>query len=1131
MSYHSPHDRKNDVPRRQMSMETIVKGVPSMHSITASSRTFAALSESERKSGYSKVTYDLFHTPSSNFPQTFEKIKQNIEDKQHFDTSEDVRLDIGPYPLPKKTVQFRVPTSSPSPLESEITVLAPPPDVPKKLKSDYDVDDHLLSLEELANKYKTHIDFKEPKHSKGLDVDFAKQRLLIDGPNALQPPKQTHWLIKYLMHYTNFFMILLEAAGVLCFVAYSLDSANKINMYLGIILFAIVVFTCSVAYFQDHQSTNIMNSFKSLLPQACKVVRNGGETRIAAEDIVVGDVVMVNGGDKVPADIRILHSNAFKVDNSSLTGENEPQSCTPKCTDSNPLETHNLAFYGTLAMDGSCVGLVIRTGPATLIGRIADMASESKAAETTLQREIKRFVRFISVMGVAMGAAFFGIGFATGTKVIANLINVLGIIVANVPEGLPSTVTACLTVTAKRLSKRNVYVKQMESVETLGSITTIASDKTGTLTQNRMTVAHMWYDEEIVKAFDAGTIGRKKALVSDLSCKHLLRIAAVSNRAQFDKLSPDAQFQAIDQRLILGDASESALLRMCEKLEPVEMIRGRYPKIFEIPFNSTNKWQVTIHRQEYEGNADDMAGKSKSQRILMLKGAPEIVFDKCSHILINGEEVPIDPRWRAAFQEAYEALGGMGERVLGFAELYLDEGRYGAHFDSSYSADEMNFPMNGLVFVGLASLLDPPRETVPAAIQRCKVAGIKVMMVTGDHPITAKAIAKKVGIITHDTIEDIMQRENKDRLEIDESRVKAVVIHGNKIGELTEDDWDRILSKPQIVFARTSPQQKSIIVEQCQRRGEVVAVTGDGVNDSPALKKANIGLAMGIVGSDVAKETADVILLDDNFASIVNGIEEGRIIFDNLKKSICYTLAHLLPEIFPFLINAVAQIPLALTSVLILCIDLGTEMAPAISLAYEKGEKDVMVRRPRNVKTDHLVTAPLLCSSYLQTGLIEVLACFTSFFVVMASNGYPFTSLFQTSKYFKDGSPDYEVNGHIYSASHQMNALGEAQTAYFVSLVVCQIFNLLACKTRKVSLFHHGMTNKMVNFAIVISLFLAVLLTYIPGMDVAFGTRPFRVLYWLIPIPFGCVIFAWSEIRKWLGRRNPKSLTSRLFVW
>lgn len=434
---HYTDDRNTLAPAKRMrSFETLhlVKGVPTVHSVGSSAKTFSALSESEKKSNYTKVTYDLFHT-SNAFPQQFEKIRNTIDEKRNKGTDE-ILLDIGPFPI-KKQVQFKEPEPYREMKE------APPSG--KKVKRDYDVDDHMVELQELIERYQTKINITDPRSSEGLDVAFARRRREIDGPNALKPPKQRPWYVKFLLQFTNFFMILLEGAGVLCFVAYSLDSSNKINLYLGVILFAIVFLNCLVAYIQDHQSTNIMNSFKSLLPQACKVVRNGIETRIPVEDVVVGDVVMVNGGDKVPADIRILHTNSFKVDNSSLTGESEPQSCTTRCTDSNPLETHNLAFYGTLAMDGSAYGVVIKTGPNTLIGRIADMASESKAAETTLQREIKRFVRFISCMGMAMGAVFFGIGFATKTKIITNLINVLGIIVANVPEGLPSTVTACLT--------------------------------------------------------------------------------------------------------------------------------------------------------------------------------------------------------------------------------------------------------------------------------------------------------------------------------------------------------------------------------------------------------------------------------------------------------------------------------------------------------------------------------------------------------------------------------------------------------------------------------------------------------------------------------------------------------------
>lgn len=1019
--------------------------------------------------------------------------------------------------------------------QSPGVVPAPAPAVPApapgKAKADYECDEHTLQLSELADVLGTEINLEAPDKSLGLDAAAAAERLLAHGKNALNPPKQLHPALKFLLHFVNFFMVLLEVAGVLCFVAYALDSTQPINLYLGIVLWAIVTLTCIVSYLQERKSSSIMGSFRNLLPMFCTVVRRGRDTKVHVEDLVVGDIVHVHAGDKVPADIRIIKSVGFKVDNSSLTGESEPQLCTTECTDSNPLESHNLAFYGTLAMDGSAYGVVIKTGPRTLIGKIADLASSTKATQTTLHKEITRFVRFIAVLGVVMGIVFFSIGLSKGVPLVANMISVLGIIVANVPEGLPSTVTACLTVTARRLSKRNVYVKQMASVETLGLITCIASDKTGTLTQNRMTVSHMWYDGEIVKAYDAGTLGRKRFDIRDITCKHMLRVAAASNRAIFDEALPGNMERPVDDRLILGDASESALVRMCEKLEPVENTRTSYPKIFEIPFNSANKWQVTIHKQECV-DEDLIVGKTNTQRILMMKGAPEIVFEKCSRILVQGKEVKIDDRWRNDFQRAYEALGSMGERVLGFAELYLDERSYGATHDDAYDATTLNFPMKELVFVGLASLLDPPRETVPFAIAQCKAAGIKVMMVTGDHPITAKAIASKVGIITGYTTEDIALREGKQVSDIDPSLADAVVVHGAMISRFDEDDWDYVLSKNQIVFARTSPQQKSLIVEQCQKRGEVVAVTGDGVNDSPALKRADIGIAMGVVGSDVAKETADVILLDDNFASIVAGIEEGRIIFDNLKKSICYTLSHLLPELLPFLISSIVSFPLALTSVLILCIDLGTELAPAISLAYEKGEQDTMKRKPRNIKTDHLVTPSLLVNSYLLTGALECVACFASFSIVLLRNGFQPLDLFRSNDYFSDNAPAYvTADGATHDAASQLRVLGQAQTAYFLTLVICQVFNLISCKTRLMSIFKHGMKNMIVNAAIVISISICVLLIYVPGIGVVFGTSPLDAIYWAIPLPIAVCVLLWSELRKLICRTWPKGLASKILLW
>merc|ERR1711990_198886 len=421
--------------------------------------------------------------------------------------------------------------------------------------------------------------------------------------------------------------------------------------------------------------------------------------------------------------------------------------------------------------------------------------------------------------------------------------------------------------------------------------------------------------------------------------------AALCNRAVFLA----GEDGPILKRETAGDASESALLKCCElMLGNVENIRAKSPKTCEIPFNSTNKWQLSVHEV-----ADD------DRYLLVMKGAPERILDRCSTIMINGEEQELTEQWRTKYNDAYMELGGMGERVLGFAHSYLDDGEFPKGFN--FDADEKNFPTEKLCFVGLMSMIDPPRAAVPDAVAKCRSAGIKVIMVTGDHPITAKAIARSVGIISEgtNTVEDIANQRGCDVKDVNPREARACVVHGGEIKNMSEKQIDEILMyHTEIVFARTSPQQKLIIVEGCQRMGAIVAVTGDGVNDSPALKKADIGVAMGIAGSDVSKQAADMILLDDNFASIVTGVEEGRLIFDNLKKSIAYTLTSNIPEISPFLLFICADIPLPLGTITILCIDLGTDMVPAISLAYGK------------------------------IGMIQASAGFFVYFVIMAENGF-----------------------------------------------------------------------------------------------------------------------------------------------
>merc|ERR1712172_334954 len=591
--------------------------------------------------------------------------------------------------------------------------------------------------------------------------------------------------------------------------------------------------------------------------------RNGEKITVKAEELTLGDVVEIKFGDRIPADIRVIECRQFKVDNSSLTGESEPQTRTPEFTNDNPLETKNLAFFSTNAVEGTCVGIVVNIGDNTVMGRIAGLASGLASDQTPIAKEIAHFIHLITGVAVFLGVTFFIIAFILGYNWLNAVIFLIGIIVANVPEGLLATVTVCLTLTAKRMASKNCLVKNLEAVETLGSTSCICSDKTGTLTQNRMTVAHMWFDNKIHEADTSEDQSVASFDKNAAGWKTLERVAMLCNRAEF---KGGQQQVSILKKEVNGDASEAAILKCTELTKGNVMdYRARNKKVCEIPFNSTNKFQVSVHE-----TSDD------KRSLLVMKGAPERILQRCSTIVIDGQERALTEDWKNAFETAYMELGGLGERVLGFCDFMLPEDKYPAGYP--YDADEENFPLEGLRFVGLMSMIDPPRAAVPDAVLKCRSAGIKVIMVTGDHPITAKAIARSVGIISEgtETVEDIATRKGIPVAEVNPREAMAAVVHGGEIKDLSERALDEILMyHTEIVFARTSPQQKLIIVEGCQRMGRIVAVTGDGVNDSPALKKADIGVAMGIAGSDVSKQAADMILLDDNFASIVTGVEEG----------------------------------------------------------------------------------------------------------------------------------------------------------------------------------------------------------------------------------------------------------------
>ncbi|NXH36794.1 AT1A3 ATPase, partial [Myiagra hebetior] len=900
--------------------------------------------------------------------------------------------------------------------------------------------EHKMSIEEVCRKYNTDC-------VQGLTHSKAQEILARDGPNALTPPPTTPEWVKFCRQLFGGFSILLWIGAILCFLAYGIqagteDEPSNDNLYLGIVLAAVVIITGCFSYYQEAKSSKIMESFKNMVPQQALVIREGEKMQVNAEEVVVGDLVEVKGGDRVPADLRIISAHGCKVDNSSLTGESEPQTRSPDCTHDNPLETRNITFFSTNCVEGTARGVVIATGDRTVMGRIATLASGLEVGKTPIAVEIEHFIQLITGVAVFLGISFFILSLILGYTWLEAVIFLIGIIVANVPEGLLATVTVCLTLTAKRMARKNCLVKNLEAVETLGSTSTICSDKTGTLTQNRMTVAHMWFDNQI---HEADTTEDQSG---GFGVFWMIPVGILGCKSQILGLFP--------QRDVAGDASESALLKCIELSSgSVKVMRERNKKVAEIPFNSTNKYQLSIHETE---------DPNDNRYLLVMKGAPERILDRCSTILLQGKEQPLDEEMKEAFQNAYLELGGLGERVLG--ESVGDFGEFGGILGEFWGVWERIWAADNLCFVGLMSMIDPPRAAVPDAVGKCRSAGIKVIMVTGDHPITAKAIAKGVGIISegNETVEDIAARLNIPVSQVNPRDAKACVIHGTDLKDMSSEQIDEILQNhTEIVFARTSPQQKLIIVEGCQRQ----------VGDTP---KSALG-PQNCPWDPRNLHPADMILLDDNFASIVTGVGEGRLIFDNLKKSIAYTLTSNIPEITPFLLFIMANIPLPLGTITILCIDLGTDMVPAISLAYEAAESDIMKRQPRNPRSDKLVNERLISMAYGQIGMIQALGGFFAYFVILAENGFLPSCLVGIRLRWDDRT----INDLEDSYGQQWVRLGRPQ----------KWGSSKKWGSRKMGIPKNG-ENKILIFGLFEETALAAFLSYCPGMDVALRMYPLK---------------------------------------
>lgn len=973
------------------------------------------------------------------------------------------------------------------------------------LKEETQTGVHFLTHKQLEAVFRTNL-------KDGLTESHAMELLERNGPNQLKELKGTSYWKVFRHNLFGWFQCVLWCGAILNFIAYffslkkSTDDVHEGHssneyLYLGCVITITVIGTGLFGFYQEAKNMAVMSGFEKLVPPDAIVIREGIQKIIPNNALVVGDIVEMTGGEVVPADVRILSCSNFKTDMASLTGESIPITHTVECTNENPLESKNMAYFSCPVIEGTARGLVVDTGEMTQIGKIAGLVTGLKKEETPISKEITYFVKLICGVAFAFGFLFFLMVFFIHRNWIMALQYMLGIILANVPEGLIVTLTVCMTLSAKQLKKKNCMAKTLQAVETLGSTSAICSDKTGTLTENRMSVSHLFCNYKIYDKSDHSAISLSPYI-------RLCFAASLNLKATF---THDTMKMPVEKRKIIGDASESAILRYMEKNRSATKIRAENPKVAEIPFSSAYKYQVTIHQLQ-----------STQSYYLVMKGAPEIILEFCIYVMTEAGPMPTNAHVKKELKENFIKLANMGERVIGYGDLHLPINEYplGYKFDTQ----TRNFPLEDLTFLGAISMIDPPRREVKSAISLCRQAGIKVTMVTGDHPVTALAISRKIGTITMPTAYDYAFEHHIEVTDVPthmKNQFHAAVITGDELRKMSACDLKHAIIKyAELTFARTSPQQKLFIVENYQALHYVVAVTGDGVNDSPALKKADIGIAMGINGTEVSKQAADMILLDDNFASIVLGVEEGRRIFDNLKKTIAYTLTSNTPEMLPFVLYACLGIPLPLSLMLILVINVGTDLLPAMSLAYETSEQDIMKIPPRK-SSDHLVNRVLIFMAYFQIGLIQFCAGMYAYYVTFAGEGFfPRSLLFTRSSWENTRGVVYNSYDRAWSYAERQKLARKAQTAYFVSTCWTQISDVIICKTRRISLLKKGMKNHVLNASIFVDLVAALLVTYVPWCNNIFSTEP---LYWydfFLAVPFMVLMIGGDELRRYIIRNN-----------
>ena len=862
----------------------------------------------------------------------------------------------------------------------------------------------------------------------GLSASEAAERLARYGPNELQAARRVSAWSLLLEQFKNvLILILLVATALSAFLGQGVEA---------IAIAVIVLFAVILGFVQEYRAERAIEALQEMAAPDATVIRDGAEHEVPARELVPGDVVLVGAGDRIPADARLLEAANLKVDEAPLTGESIPvakRAETLEQPDLAPADRVNLVYAGTAATYGRGRAVVFATGMRTEFGKVARLLQAVEPGPTPLQENLGKVGRVLARLAGIVVALIVALGLLRGQPFVEMLVFGIALAVAVVPEALPAVVTISLALGVRRMAKRNVLVRRLPAVETLGSTSVICSDKTGTMTKDEMTVRRLLAAGQ---EWEVGGAGYEPH--GDFSrdgepeeppepVRELLRAGALASDAHVVRDEADQRW------VIRGDPTEGALVVAAAKagLSKPELDE-RHPRTDEIPFSSETRRMATLHRVDGEV-------------VAYAKGAPEVILESCTRLRTERGDVPLDDGARREVLETERRMAGDALRVLAVA----------CRADATRETAERE-----MTFLGLVGMLDPPRDEAKDAIQRCEHAGIRVVMMTGDHPLTAQAVARELGLLR---------------------RGRAVT--GQELEGIPEDQLAREVEEIE-VYARVSPEHKLRVVEALQARGHVTAMTGDGVNDAPTLKRADIGIAMGITGTDVTKEAAEMMLTDDNFASIVAAVEEGRGVFSNIKKYLMYLLSSNIGEIGLMASAVLLGLPLPLSAVQILYVNLATDGLPALALAVDPPERDLMRRPPRNPRTG-IFTRPV---------------------VALMTVGGVWSAL---------------VNLGIFAwALRSGRGLPEAMTMTFVSLVLIQFFKAYSFRSDRHSVLRRPFANRWLNLAIVWELLLLSLIVYLPVLHGPFSTFSLTLTDWLIIVPLAFTVSPVLELAKWMVRRG-----------